>query len=68
MKLPNNGQNRNSPFINGGDRTAKGLRLKKTITRTDGERDKQAVDMGLYWGRWRHIWRRCVVDPLYGVA
>jgi len=45
------GQDKNSPCRNAGDGTAKELGLKKTTTRTDGKKDKRAVDMGYHYPR-----------------
>ncbi len=45
------GQERNSPCINAGLGKPKELGLKKTTTRTDGKRDKRAVDMGWHYPR-----------------
>ncbi len=45
------GQDRNSPCINAGLGIAKELGLKKTTTRTDGKKDKKAVDMGYHYPR-----------------
>jgi predicted outer membrane repeat protein len=45
------GQNKNSRCINAGDGKAKKLGLKKTTTRTDGQKDKKAVDMGYHYPR-----------------
>ncbi len=45
------GQEKNSPCRNGGEGTAKELGLKKTTTRTDGKKDKKAVDMGYHYPR-----------------
>lgn len=45
------GQEQNSPCRNAGLGTAKELGLKKTTTRTDGKRDRRAVDMGWHYAR-----------------
>lgn len=45
------GQEKNSPCVNAGLGKGKELFSRKFTTRTDGKRDKRAVDMGFHWGR-----------------
>jgi len=45
------GQDKNSRCVNKGDGKAKELGLKKYTTRTDGKKDRRAVDMGYHYPR-----------------